>query len=267
MKPKKRSKSSAQRRSSGRAQASPPGQGADDAEHTAETDAAEPAGPFDATLAALAQAWRIVAAATLTFYVATWLITSTGVAGQFKIAMPDTRREHLPIFLLSLGCLAHAASLYFLARYARLRRQSGEPRNARIPWATDSAPGTDPTGVELRRLWLVVALLFAVVGPLVLDADSWRRFRKGDAWHNKTMTPVSLFEPVSPSLFFGGWDDYRYGNFGKAQKAPCPDDAKAACGVSFVPLWQPLLLMAVPTMLALALAGWACVEIARREEP
>ena len=129
-----------------------------------------------ATSAALGVLWAIVTTFTLTFYIAHWLVKSTGLESPLEVLMPDIRREHLPIFLLSIGTAAHALSLWLLASYARIRARSGAPSQARIPWPWTEAPGDDRAGITLRRGWLVVVLLFTVAGPLVLDGAFWRDF-------------------------------------------------------------------------------------------
>ena len=83
------------------------------------------------------------------------------------------------------------------------------------------------------------------------------------------MAPVSLFEPVSPVLFFNHWDDHRYGDHGRASAPVCRNNPPPTepCGVSYVPFWQPILLMAGPTLFAAAMAGWVFLEVFRKPGP
>ena len=89
--------------------------------------------------------------------------------------------------------------------------------------------------------------------PILGLAWAWHRFfTKGAVWHRATETLVERIHGVSPLLFFGRWDEFRYGN---------PTTMEAA---SFVPLWQPLLIMGCGCVLVLVLTFAIVSSILKR---
>ena len=104
--------------------------------------------------------------------------------------------------------------------------------------------------VELKRFWEINSLIAVNVIPWFGFIWMWYAFFRSDqsVWNGSSKNVVGIFDIVSsPASFLGGWNNYRYGRF--------PDE-----GDSFVPYWQPVLIM---WPLTLAAVVFTVANIAR----
>lgn len=101
-------------------------------------------------------------------------------------------------------------------------------------------PGSDDNTHALS--WERLSAGFFIGLPNVGLIWSWHRFlTKGDVWNTATGEIAWRFEKTSPLSFFGDWDAFRYGDF------------SSGLGASFVPFWQPVLVMGLGSFLCFAL--------------
>ena len=186
----------------------------------------------------MAKIWSTITTFTILFLLDLWLMTSTD-RSHIDIFPLARNKSEVPIFGLSLGTLlAVLSSALMLALI---------PRSTRASWV-ERVPTlwVDPTEhARFRCVWKGATLFMAVVFPLGAQFHFWRKFHHRDfkAWINDGSDPptlVSLYEPVSPLLIFD-WDKHRYGN-------PLNMQLSDGGGVSYLPLWQPVLMV----MLSLA---------------
>ncbi|MEP4151484.1 MAG: hypothetical protein ABJL73_09270, partial [Lentilitoribacter sp.] len=88
---------------------------------------------------------------------------------------------------------------------------------------------------NFRKWWLRFVIIICVVFPLAAHVHFWNRFDEWQAWRNyddMKGQKIGLLETVSPS-FLIDWDAHRYGDYSRRVQRP---------GVSFVPLYQPILM-------------------------
>ena len=182
--------------------------------------------------------WTIVTSFNVLFLVNLWWLDRTDNA-PFGVFTPDDRWESVPIFGLSLGSLFTLISLLLLASYARRKRSENRLWYDRIPWIW---LGANDLGKDEKRVfkpwWQRFVILVCVIFPITAHVHFWNRFDDWQAWRNREPglgQEVSLFESVSPLMFLD-WDAYRYGNHSKRSDRQ---------GVSYVPLYQPILMAAM----------------------
>jgi len=146
-------------------------------------------------------------------------------------------RSSAPFLLLQLGMVMYIAllSLYFVY----LVDENGCTET--IPNFVD---GKD-LSPSLVMFFELITMVLVNVLPWIGFIWMWYAFFKSNqsVWEKDSKKIVGVFDVVSsPTSFIGRWDDYRYGRF-------------ADEGVSFVPYWQPVLIMWSLTLVALVLSA------------
>ena len=146
----------------------------------------------------------------------------------------DDRRESVPIFGLTIGTIITILSFYLFYQFVKI--QLAQPWHERIPplWV-EVAPNT-----SFGRQWVWVVLLLCIAFPIAANAQFWVRFHTWQTWSNHVPTSgdrICLYKPVSPKYILM-WDAHRYGDF--SRKDDKKEDHK---GVSYLPLYQPIIMM------------------------
>lgn len=101
-----------------------------------------------------------------------------------------------------------------------------------------------------KRFWEIITLVAVNFVPWLGFIWMWYAYFKLDqsVWDGSNKNIVGIFDVVSsPVSFLGGWNNYRYGRF--------PDE-----GDSFVPYWQPVLIMLPLTLTAVAIQQRTLLE-------
>lgn len=142
-----------------------------------------------------------------------------------------TERPSVPLILLSAGQPIHIFTLWLAGRTL-----------AATPVADAAFPRLfvekmNPPG--MARTWEVISALVMLALPIIGFGYYWVRFlTKGEAWLKANAEQFGLFHPAPFTNLFVNFDQYRYGDLSQLGKV------KGVDGVSFVPLWQPLIMVA-----------------------
>jgi len=161
----------------------------------------------------------------------------------FGLFFPD--RHTVALIVLSVAPWIHLTALVLCAAYMR---HVPAARGAFVKfWATDF------DSVFLAIFWERVSAVVILALPLAGFAYFWVQFHEwGSAWVNTEAQPrIGLWEIVPIETLLEA-DAHNYGN---------PDAEKAS---SFVPFWQPILLMAAPCVLCLWLTLLIMLRLPRR---
>jgi hypothetical protein len=139
-----------------------------------------------------------------------------------------------PLFALWGGLLLTAISLGIFA--SRAKKSRAQRPLGRVPSLWFNIPLNSATGKRWRWFTIVVG----VVVPIVAAGWFWSRFQMRQSWPNVSGTEpksVGLWSFVPPSNILGGFNHYRYG-FNDPGRWDKPSSS-----ASFVPLWEPLMLV------------------------
>jgi hypothetical protein len=190
--------------------------------------------------------WAAVTSFNVLFLLNLWWLDRSDKA-LINIFTPDEHWESVPIFGLSLGSLFTIVSFALLTISAGRCRRERKPWHERIPmiWVRQRDLSTSD-----KRWWQGVVIVVCIIFPLLAHLQFWSRFDDWQAWRNYNPhrgEEVRLFEPVSPKYLLD-WDAHRYGDHSRLEERR---------GVSFVPLFQPLIMMALTVaVFGLALAAF-----------
>ena len=155
----------------------------------------------------------------------------------------------IPLLILSFGTFIQLLILYLIGVW--LGHVGRDVHLFPKLWVTEF------DALSLQRYWEHVSAVLLLWLPLIGFGWFWMVFSDQQAWMTGSdpLSPVGLwYDQISPLSFFGGWDNYRYGDFAAAERGE-----KGKDGVSFVPYWQPILMI----LLSLACLFWVVVNTAR----
>lgn len=196
--------------------------------------------------------WAAVTTFNILFILNLWWMDRTGNA-VIDVFTPDDRWESVPIFGLTLGSLFTIISFHLLLSYVRKMRSEGRPWHGRIPtiWIQP-----DELVGSFRRAWLVFIIVVCIVLPIAAQVQFWYRLDNWQVWKNYDPgrgERVQLLQPISPK-FLLDWDAHRYGDYSKRAERK---------GVSFVPLFQPLLMFGL-SIAVMLIAGAIFTNLIRK---
>lgn len=152
-----------------------------------------------------------------------------------------TSRNGAPIVVLSFGPLIYLTGTAFLWWHMA---DAGLARGRFPPFLISEFENLDA-----RLRWERISFLLTVCLPILILVYFWIAFHRGDAWPSaEDGAAVGLYQIglTSPFAFFGHWNDWHFGQWNER----AIDD-----GVSFVPLWQPVLIMWPQSLVVLLAAG------------
>ena len=144
-------------------------------------------------------------------------------------------RGSVPLLVLTFGPFIQIAVLCFVLRFFD-ETPAARQLFPRLPFFED---GNGRNELLWERLSAA-----AIIGlPLLGFGWSWVRFLhpRHLVWEAGSNIEVSRFHLVSPTLFYQRWNDHRFG------------ETLGVGGASFVPFWQPVLLMGLPSLVVLVL--------------
>lgn len=172
-------------------------------------------------------------------------------SGAFRLFFDEAGT--VPMTLLSIGQWIQAAALVLVVAFL----SHTEPRRLLFPRFVGSGINADDMeapGLGLIWEWISVALVLFL--PLIGIAYWWVAFLDTDrgAWVKATNEVVATFDRVPGCHFFGSWDVCRYGYLPPGQDK----------GDSFVPFWQPVLVMGGGTIIVCILTLWVLRIVFRR---
>jgi hypothetical protein len=149
------------------------------------------------------------------------------------------------LIILSFGPAIHLILLWLILRYL-----------SAVPPADRLFPRLIVGSLETERLnhsWEKGSVLATLGLPIIAFVWAWDRFlSRGTVFEKATGIEIGRFDIVSPKLFWGGWDVYRYGNV-------VSGDAS-----SFIPFWQPLLIMGGGTLAVLIVSARVLMRLRER---
>ena len=176
--------------------------------------------------------WAAVTAFNISFWLNLWAF-EIRKKPLISIISPGDNYESAPLFALIFGTLVTLVSVSLFVW--RVRMTASEPIFSRVPplWINIDF------GSSVGRLWRTVILVMAVVLPVGLQGYFWVHFSKRQAWTNTANAiKIDLWQPVSPTHLFVGFNDFRYGFFDERA-----NKLQDFGGVSFVPFWEPALMV------------------------
>lgn len=142
-------------------------------------------------------------------------------------------RPSIPLIILSFGPWLQLIILLMVAVYLR----DIDPKQQFFPKIGKSNFETE----VLAYRWEKLSATAILVLPLIAFMWAWGRFLyKGEIFQsssNLNLIERGRFDRVSLWSIWGGWDNYRYG------------DPVTAEGASFIPFWQPILIMGLGSAL------------------
>lgn len=166
-----------------------------------------------------------------------------------------TESSAIPLVLLSAATWIHLVTLYLVS----LVMKNVPAERLFFPRLWDNAAELE----ALKYQWEKISAALVLALPNILFIYFWIRFFRQSAWVKQSVTDSELVEKLSvcscfgkfdgfalappgvkvglwdiahPCIFYRGWDIHRYG-------------ASLNESVSYLPFWQPLLIMALPTIL------------------
>lgn len=154
-------------------------------------------------------------------------------------------RSSVPMIVLSFGPVVQLAVLWMVWRYL-----------CEVPAKDRLFPRLIVGDLETERLnhsWEKGSALTVLGLPIIAFTWAWERFlNEGTVFDKATGIEVGRFDFVSPRLMLGGWDIYRYG------------DVLSGEASSFVPFWQPLLIMGGGTLAVMVLSARILLQLRER---
>ncbi|MEO9824862.1 MAG: hypothetical protein ABJF50_10660 [Paracoccaceae bacterium] len=156
-----------------------------------------------------------------------------------------SNRPSVPLLVLSFGPAIQVGVLWMVG----LHLKESDPREKLFPRVAVTEFDSQATAF----FWERTSAAFVLGLPMISFTWAWHRFlTKGEVWEAANGMHTHRFELVSPSLFLGSWDTYRYGNIATGE------------GASFVPFWQPALIMGLGTAIAVFLTGVISLQLFKR---
>jgi hypothetical protein len=201
---------------------------------------------------ALDAIWGKVATFTLTW----WIYWAVFEVADKPIGGPIFREHNdsAPLFALWGGLLLTLTSLCIFV--SRVRRSGARSHLGRVPPLWFNVALNTDTG----KRWKLFTIIVGVIIPTAFAAWFWVRFQMRQTWPNVSGTappsPYGLWRYVSPWHVLSGFNDYRYG-FDDADRWNRP-----LSSASFVPLWEPLILVLLSLITLAVLFRLVCSLIA-----
>ena len=164
-------------------------------------------------------------------------------SGAFRLFFDEAGT--VPMILLSVGQWVQAAALVLVLAFL----SHTEPRRFLFPrYVGSGIEADDMEAPGLSLIWESISVALVLFLPLIGIVYWWTAFLDPDrgAWVKATSEVVGLFERVPRCHFFGNWDVCRYGSL----------PAGEGNGDSFVPFWQPVLVMGGGTIIVTVLTLW-----------
>lgn len=156
-------------------------------------------------------------------------------------------RPSVPVLVLSFAPFIQIGVLAF----ALVFMSDTSPAVQLFPRLFGYDMGTSRTNLLWERLTALVVLGL----PVLALSFFWARFfsPRHRVWHTDTGIEIGRFDYVSPMLFFGNWNRHRFGG------------AIGEGGASFVPFWQPVLIMGMGSLVVVAMTALVAVRLLRRD--
>lgn len=159
----------------------------------------------------------------------------------------------VPMILLSVGQWIQVAALVLVLFFL----SHTDPRRFLFPrFVGGSISDDDMEAPDLSLIWERISIVLILFLPIIGIVYWWIAFldpRRG-AWIKATNEVVGLFDRVSGCHFFDKWNACRYGYLPALQ----------GNGDSFVPFWQPVLIMGGGTVAVIVLSLWILRDVSRR---
>ncbi len=176
--------------------------------------------------------WSAVATFNVLFLFNLWVMDRTNTS-LIDVFNPSENWSSVPIFGLSLGTFTTIFSYFLMLKIIDINGDKIGVERMPSLWVENIEE-------QFRRKWNYMILVITLLFPMLAQVNFWFRFHKWQAWINDdvlSLNQLSLYEPVSLA-FLLDWDGHRYGDFSKVA-------LDGWHGVSFVPFWQPLIMIAL----------------------
>ncbi len=157
-------------------------------------------------------------------------------------------RPSVPLIVLSFGPAIQVVVLLMVLRFLRVTA----PKDRFFPRLILKKFDAD----DLTYSWEKTSAWVILGVPLMGFGYFWLRFfsHRLGAWDSSTLEKVDLLKLVPVWLVNGGWDMYRYGSL------------QAHEGSSFLPFWQPVVIMGGGSLAVIVLTALILRRIRSRAD-
>lgn len=151
-------------------------------------------------------------------------------------------KSAVPLLLINIGMVVFICLLLLYSLY--IKKISASKKRLPVLFF-------DAVENEFKNIFETMSLVAIVLIPWIGFSWMWVEFhdKRQEVWRNESpINEVGIYDIVSPiTSFIGNWDDFQYGSI--------PE------GISYVPFWQPIILMIPLTVIALFLTVHILIEI------
>jgi len=195
----------------------------------------------------LPELWSALFVFMLLYMVDATTALQTNGESLFKKLSIDGRTAVLPLFALTIGSLLHLLHCFIMKKIQQCNEGQSKKTSLPIP-VIESVDQYFTNSKLVRRATIILCLVL----PILFIIKFWVDFNSADrnAWVAGEKTKISRYKFVSPLYFF----DFNYHKFGSFDsKVRCKDGGNKdkpkmlipPCGVSYLPFWQPLIILII----------------------